>query len=143
MKTTDLMIGDWVTVTIENEKINGLIDKIDGQTEDLRVMLSYYPGDWEEGDCFDFIEPIPITPKILEKNVFKTQDGKEWACHKYENDDKNKASLYNILWNMYEEYLEISSFTNATGEFNRFGVCYVHELQNALKSCGIEKEIAV
>ena len=137
MKTTDLMIGDWViynpNVFIEDEyeptKDSYPIQIKSGEDIDLVIE-----------DCYC---PIPITPKILEKNGFKKQDGKEWICHKYENDDKNKVSLYNILWNMDEEYLEISSFTNATGDFNRFGVCYVHELQHALKACGIEKEIAV
>ena len=62
MKATDLMIGDWVVYT---EFGKNDIDKIE-TLEPRRVWL-------EHGKTYvpiEFIEPIPLTTEILEKNGF-------------------------------------------------------------------------
>ena len=131
MDAKGLMIGDWVLKPSKEDIESLYYGKI--EPDDF-----YLEEEWETiSNC----EPIPLTPEILEKNGFKKQFGNEWSYYKYKDDDIHKASLYNVLWNMDEEYLEIHSFTNKTGDFSCIGNCYVHTLQHALRLCGIEKEI--
>lgn len=121
MKVCELMIDDWVLDKKTNRPY-----KIIG-TNDLLFHNDY--------------SPIPLTAEILEKNGFKKQYGNDWCYYKYKDDDTSKESLYLILYGIDSLYLEIAAFTNASGEYNRMGVCYVHELQHALRLCNIDKEI--
>lgn len=87
----------------------------------------------------DHIEPVKITPEILEKNGFEMVS------------DKNKAPIYRIKWPINRDYY-FSVWTGLDGYWNPVGfgvtiggvqgdVDYVHQLQHALKLCGINKEI--
>ena len=74
------------------------------------------------------ITPIPLTPEILEKNGFERSEVfVEW---KYESDD---------VYMIYKPfpYLKIQTEECIVA----FPCEYVHELQHALRLCGIEKEI--
>lgn len=120
----DLMIGDWV------EFPGGAVDKI--------VDLPYIEG---KGICaslaasatlFPFpisrIKPIPLTPEILKKNGFKD------------------AQFYSeLLWNDAFQIIsdcDSLSIRCKNSDLSLSIPCYtVHELQNALRLCGIEKEI--
>ena len=124
MKSDELMLGDWVYV--KDYPMRPTPTKIKPE-HFIRSLVVF--------------EPIPLTPEILEKNGFKKQDGNVWLLYKYKDDEPTKGSLYYILWDMDENYLEINSFTSLTGDFNRIGIRYIHELQHALKLCGIEKTI--
>ena len=93
MKANELMIGDLVKCGKRYMKVTQLA---------------------EDMDCDD-IEPIPLTPEILEKNGIELSVG--------------PGGLYQGT----------ISGVNCHIEFNI--IKYVHELQNALRLCGIEKEI--
>ena len=94
----------------------------------------------------DNIKPIPLTPEILEKNGFN--DTSFEANHKYK---------YVIHTNEYQlgYYPKTNSFNVYKKGIDPFYtkdvfccgfqniVKYVHELQHALKLCGIDKEIVV
>ena len=93
------------------------------------------------------IKPIPITPEILEKNGFEKvldEDGTE--CYRYYNsaaDGYIKISLYNGGdgdWSIeiinYEKFDDNEIVYN-----NNFTFLKVHQLQQAFRLCGIEKEI--
>jgi hypothetical protein len=139
MKANELMIGDWVKFP------GGTIDKI--------VDLPYVPG---MGICARFaigsslspslpfsvdkIEPIPITPEILEKNGFVNKKGR--FMQKGNFDDPPL-----ILWHLIDDkilghpksQLEIH---HGKESMHVSLVCiYVHELQHALRLCKINKEI--
>ena len=79
----------------------------------------------------DNIKPIPLTPEILEKNGLANDP---YGCHFKE--DKYMA-------------LEISSTEEGiywTINYNEYAILqlkYVHQLQHALKLCGIDKEITL
>lgn len=80
------------------------------------VKSPFYPATIEE--C----KPIPLTDEILEKNGFK----EGWTeCFKGYNLMKSSRGYYSI-----EDHCLIE-------------LRYVHELQHALKLCGIEKEIVL
>ena len=159
MKTNELMFGDWLFIEDANTKIryNVRVNKIDGSyiyfdSEDVSVTgLSY--------DCFF---PIPLTPEILEKNGFVWRDD-------LTNDEMFMPAIIDKLDT--EECYEIvvewrDSYDNgAVDDFNRefwdecwklhcmckmksfviesSNTIYVHELQHALRICGIEKEIVL
>lgn len=113
MKATDLMVGDWVQ---HGERVCKVVSVAGGGI--------YFEDLISEGvETFDRISPIPLTPEILEKNFPNPTDGLSWFpeeggfnCHTY--------------------------VPNC--EINAFGLFkYVHELQHALRLCGIEKEIVL
>lgn len=71
------------------------------------------------------IEPIPLTEEILEKNGFAIR------YNRYEDEHKTVIRKYREGWLIDRHY----SFHCA--------VKYIHELQHALKLCGIEKDITL
>ena len=145
MKPEEIMIGDWVNVNraenvaegryIEWQEI-GMVVAISECFVSVRYGDDEF--DWEEVSM-DAVEPIPITPEILEKNGFV---GKPYAF--YKNDEHSWLEYYyheHMLqkwwkgvdeWNNHAEVAEISFQCQCH---------FVHELQNALRLCKIKKEI--
>ena len=146
MKTTDLMVGDWVLINDAPHKIQA-IDSIDAEIltdDDL-----YYVG---EDRCHseDKIEGIPITPEILKKNDWYwgfTSDEKNFkSCvmgafepHWVYDKGAREISLY------FDKDTDGGALRIADQRFNRrldFFWCdtlYVHELQHALRICGLNE----
>ena len=125
MKATDLMIGDYV---VNTEFGKNDIDKIETLAP-RRVWL-------EHGRTYvpiEFIEPVPLTTEILEKNGFV----------KDENDD----NMYYWNWGVIDDCISYDKETSKVRIFYVSGlafvkiVLYVHELQHALRLCEIQKEI--
>jgi len=123
MKTNELQIGDYVNYRGQIIKVTSLYDK-GGSNE---VGWSDKESVWVNADN---VEPIPLTADILEKNGFH----KEWdediilmVCdtiiveigNKYKIYKDGKMYLRRVLAPLY----------------------YVHELQHALRLCGIDKTI--
>ena len=148
MRAEELMIGDWVQI-VEPCKYAGargtiktLIDHKDDENAYFKVFLRNNPIHIGIEDiCSDDICPIPLTSEILEKNGFKMIL------------DEQKIPIYRIKWSR-NPYLYFTIFTGVDGYFNPsgFGVAiggvngvvdYVHQLQHALKLCGINKEIVL
>lgn len=123
LTSKDLMIGDWLRDSFGNI---GQVYRLDPGRVHLR-LLQERPQD-EEYIVHD-IEPIPLTPEILEKNgLAKDAYG---CCFK---EDKYMA-------------MEITAEEEGiywTINYNEYGILkleYVHQLQHALRLCGINKEI--
>ena len=119
MNAQDLMIGDWV--------YNKYIDK---PMQVYPMMFSQMFRSHPDATTEDYnIFPIPLTPEILKKNGWK-QDfdevyvWKDGAAHYISIDLDGKTRIY---------VATLYIFGMALG--------YVHELQHALRLCGIEKEI--
>lgn len=75
----------------------------------------------------DLLEPIPITPEVLEKNDWEERP----TGYVFYTDGKRYD---NSLWYIFGS----NTFVVNTAEFQ---IKYVHELQHALRLCRIEKEI--
>lgn len=128
------MIGDWVM--IEN------YSKICAIAED---GVYFEDKDGRGATSFDRISPIPLTAEILEKNGFEHKHDKEpikrqyWIINVGGGSTKVKvnrgAFLFNITGLPFREGYYNPSF-NAH-------IQYVHELQHALRLCGIDKEIVL
>lgn len=140
MKVEDLMIGDWIYLvsTIHNVSFpdNGVIQdegyittrtpiKITTVSENC---ISYYSNKLELYITLssEDIEPIPLTPEILEKNGFIRINA-------------------GVITYKLTKYLYWTP-RGLEHELSEIPIChlnFVHELQHALKLCGIDKEIMV
>ena len=122
MKASELMPGDLVTWKDCQDDKNPIVIKI-WQINGDGDAFAFIDGDdsFDEIAIDDDVVGIPLTDEILKKNFPEPTDGVTWYpeeggfnCHTYVPD-------YEI---------------NAFGLFK-----YVHELQHAMKLCGIKKEI--
>lgn len=143
MKAEELMIGDWVygctdpyETDRDKKKYPVKVIRIDADgdtmTEGENPFTEPYEDEWWN------LEPIPLTPEILEKNGFERPDARSLYFTK--SDDYFDVAIHEItdsIW--YFEYQNC--------EFNlppcSVLVAYVHELQHALRLCGIDKEIVL
>ena len=121
MKANELMIGDWILCERKPYRIveiGGMVC-IDAEMELFAALVD--------------ITPIPLTPEILEKNGWEVPEGGLWfrhpkqpflismrvsGCYLYSSDEHDKRDFFCCIH-------------------------YVHELQHALRICGIEKEIVL
>ena len=139
MEANELMIGDWVGRESHKntpQQVIGIGDK--GVTLKLE-------GGWC-GEAIDLIEPIPLTPNILEKNGFV----------------REKVTYVPVLYVLYINhpiYIKASKTVYIMFHDNYIGITishiagkmrqmdgaieYVHELQHALRLAGIKKEIVL
>ena len=136
MKLTDLAILDWVLINNTPHKIQA-IDSIDAEIladDDL-----YYVG---EDRCHseDKIEPIPLTPEILEKNGFER--GVITPSKFYRNIDNERlifsphSSCYGLGYVHWNE-------SNDADIMHRLEVqqpiMYIHQMQHALRLFGLDE----
>ena len=119
MKVEELMIGDWYWWEAEGKKYPLQVTK-----DTFKLM---------DEDISNF-QPIPITKEILEKNGFEThQSGvRMFLLH-----DDYRLCYYLNSSNRF------SIFNNIDGSLVQKVIVNIHELQHALKLCGIDKEIII
>jgi len=149
MEATDLMIGDWVQSFGEPHKIIGI--KTDTPYPYIKTNMS---DTWYEWGMKDLADGIPLTPEILEKNGFVKEEFKEspyvdWYKLVYSAYPNKETELVEV--NIVKENNEIVGIACAKmmhtnqrlfriEKYREMNI-YVHELQHALRLCGIEKEI--
>lgn len=116
MKGNELMIGDIVAVNNTPLQIAALGTAKAGFLDARGEMFYHY---------YDNMAPIPLTAKILEKNFRADKQWGEsgWFINDHIHIYQTTSGVYNI------QYMEIVD------------IRYIHELQHALKLCGIEKTI--
>ena len=127
MKANELMLDDWVAFPHGRERVQ---------------ELSYIQG---HGYCASFassaalfsvevekLEPIPLTGEVLEKNGWYIPDLYLWYRHNsvpFLISEKG-GNLFCLYADSEHDKREFFCTIN-----------YVHELQHALRLCGIDKEI--
>ena len=126
LKVTDFMVGDWVMSFGAPHKVVGI--RTDMFEPHIRTDMS---DTWYEEGIENLLEPIPLTPEILEKNGFY----------------RREIPTRDEIGNYYHRKTDPSSiFVSMSFDDGRdFGneIKYVHQLQHLLKLCGIDKEIVV
>lgn len=132
MKEEELMIGDWVIYDNEPHQIQEIIYG--------GVTIECWPKIISE------IKPIPITNEILVKNGFDEQwhDMSSLIIFNSSNDE-----VSTVKYNYHSSTISISvrpfRLVNKRNEreqtIEAIGCMYVHELQHALRLCGIDKKI--
>ena len=139
MNATDLMFGDWVTAIKKPFRL-------------IRISKAFCYGKTASGAVvgpffFEEIKPIPITPEILEKNGFKNDFYEEESVADYHTIRLEGYSLKHKIGKI-DGYLVTwcNGGANVTTDLHgcvQKDISYIHELQHALKLCGIEKEITL
>ena len=135
MKTEELMLGDWLTFgECVNDKEFPVI-RVTGILADTLFAQIYNNTGNDELDA-EGLAGIPLTPEILEKNGF-SGEGYYMGIIGFHTDPipEVKDGYEVFIWK--DMCLEIKhGFTH----LKRY-TFYVHELQHALKLCGINLEI--
>lgn len=149
MDAKELMIGDWVQ-TKEVRSNGGCLPSFKrqvAQIKDCGAELSFtdrYGNKCYNTLSYDNIEPIPLTRQILKANwcyegvelSIRYKEG-EGGYLISENRRENGTNVFELVAMYYdEEFSDYYSVPNSEIELR-----YVHELQHALRLCGIEKEI--
>lgn len=129
MEAKDLMIGDWV--------YNKNIDN------PMQIYPTIFPQMFRRkpnASTEDYnIFPITLTPEILEKNGFILKpDGWLW-CKEKGIDDKNYIFIQFRKGCDEVRLVELNFVNKVLAKYEQ--IHYVHELQHALRLCGIEKDI--
>lgn len=140
MNAKELMIGDWVYCegqpTPDNVKIQSIHE--DG--------VWFQGKEFEGAASYDRIFPIPITPEILEKNGF-TYCKSDGGFYLYTTISYGNWDVDVVLFDVTDEYrnnqLHISSPDDSYIAIHLMECNHVHELQHALRLCGIKKEISL
>lgn len=145
MKATELMIGDYARVNRDGICIKkGTIVEIRGIKLAKENIFFAFCRSLDKDQFLDviycivceYLSPIPLTPEILEKNGFIKRIS--YGNYRWYLDGKNSITL-----NIYSERDKIWRIMIDTNR-NENTIVYVtlvHELQHALKLCGIDKEI--
>lgn len=125
-----LMIGDWVYrhdcySKVKEIKETGIIG-----LDPLRGIIS-----------FEELEPIPLTTEILEKNGWE-------ECNWDTDDDVQYGydyGLFYVTWwrnvKLLSCYFEDKNAGLSYEMISELPTKHVHQLQHALRLCGIDKEI--
>ena len=129
MEAKEVMVGDWVMdgkniAQITLITCDGIIETTFNKSSNIEV-----------------IEPIPLTPEILEKNGF-TKSTPPTGIHArcYELD--NKKDRYHLTIADYNKYKRLLlNVDSEDSECFNIKCDYVHEFQHALRLCGINKNI--
>lgn len=146
---SELSVGDWIAIesaqlAIEcNDIATAFVDKVKKPIQIVSVLGAEQLvfGRIEEIDGFttiylkaEHIEPIPLTPEILEKNRFvKNGEYNEWNIGTWETSDLIGVSLERP--SIIVKHLGTSIFLDQAK--------HTHQLQHALRLAGVEKEIEV
>lgn len=126
MDISELMIGNWVVYYGDVYFSNPI------RVEGMDISTGSLITSDREDVGFDGIEPIPLTDEILKKNGFA-------YFH------KNYASIsreHPFMLRM-DKWPEENGFGGIWTICDIIEIRYTHQLQNALKLCGIKKEIIV
>ena len=124
MKATELMIGDKVMV------------KVLSQIPDTYVLHTWTANDYSRDIQ---VKPITLTAEILEKNGFEMFKYDGWV-HYYRIFGNSVIPF--VLHSMIGGEMlsqEVDIFSTSTNTNCGIDVNYVHELQHALRLCGLNK----
>lgn len=120
------MIGDWVSYNGHPVLVEAL-NKSDGYAIEKDMISIKLNDNTCLGINVERLEPLPLTDEILSKNNYSNRGFEEDKHHLLEISDWRGK----IWWSI------------AMGEYNIMELQYVHQLQHALKLCGIEKDIVL
>lgn len=100
---------------------------------------------FQGGIWLDYLDPIPLTPEILEKNGFHyTNQHTLKGADTYVLRLEQRGFDYTITIKL-NDYFALDSYDDRMYRLAEIetGKWYVHQLQHALRLCGITKEIQI
>ena len=141
MKHTDLMLNDLVMYQGKILRVGCISDY------DIKIDLfedgedTPYAEIWQEE--LDEVEPIPLTAEILEKNGFEEKTESSPFVYYLFKDGDNSVSLEHTYDTTDKEDYWACCIGNRLCDVCTISMHYVHELQHALRLCGVDKEIVL
>lgn len=137
LKISDLSVGDWVMVEWpDGERWCGRLTRL-SVTGGVEVCCA----NGKQVRCSsDFIDPIPITAEILEKNGWSTDGMYAFLCI----DEHRYLEYYYHEHRLRKWYCGVDEWQNhaKVNDITFAAHCYnVHQLQHALRLAGVDKEI--
>lgn len=145
MKANELMIGDWVKTPVDMGKIQAINATCLPNFQTVEVWHKRYEDGRRAGDyiCDPLdLQPIPLTPEILEKNGIKLEevgDNGVLTPPKWRN--RFEKWVLRTLWRDAFIWYDRTAKYWHLQDMGAGKLLYVHQLQHALRLCGIEKEI--
>lgn len=140
MKSTELMIGNWLF----NRNINKAMQV-------YPMMFSQMFRRTPEATTEDYgFYPIPLTAELLEKNGFKRGIDRGWGndirevyCLTFDVDVTYQGRTETFTHEIEAQHKVSSDLwdVETTNGSRIFNLEYLHQLQNALRLCGIKREI--
>lgn len=151
MKANEIMVGDYLRVNRERICIQKgtivRVSEIDSENtfreKGLKGSAHCESMDdtWLSGGVWcDYLEPIPLTPEILEKNGFECVGKRKYYLIP---GDPSLAIQRKPILGAHGNTFFIGHFIEKTIFQGFIELTYVHDLQHALRLCGIEKEIVL
>lgn len=135
MRIEELSVGDWVKYKEREWQVFSL-DKFTGE-------VGLWRKDSQLTEDVTYIEPIPLTPEILEKSGFEPPRKNVMFDTWTYKDAPMFISLANSKYTDYAYYMTYEREGLRGLNQMSFPIYNVHELQHALRLAGIEKEIEV
>lgn len=122
MKATELMIGDWVMYHNTPRQVVYINDRRLRELHNNEVGFTHDEDEWIAAHN---ASPIPLTPEILEKNGWEKSIG------------ENPVEVWAIGKGVYLHKTDNGYKLREGAEFNVPSIHDVHELQHALRLCGL------
>ncbi len=130
MKANALMTGNWMKIKNLKYPVKRLVC-----IDEYLGKVDFLDGEELITTSINNVLPIPLTREILEKNGFKK--------------DERNENYYKWNWYILEDNVSYDMETGIVRIFKTSDLTfchpigYVHELQNALRLCEVEKEITI
>lgn len=122
LKISDLSVGDWVRYRDREWQVCSIYQ--------FTGEVGLFRKDSQICESIEDIDPIPITPEILETNRWERNDEDEYM--EYYGDPTSNIAHTKGTFHYRVNSPEVSV------------VCYfVHQLQHALRLAGVDKEIVM
>ena len=140
MKTTDLMIGDWVLISVWGCKpFPSKVTSINYNSYQGKDFVDWIDTEDEEDIGMYAVQPILLTQEILEKNGFeKKEDDEGQELYSLLNGEWaiTYMSIYGCPYLTIEDVLDDD---RAHSVINlKDSIYHVHELQHVLRTVGYE-----
>ena len=141
MEAKELMVGDWLQYYDCNLKKQCYAQVTSIQADGTEPYIQT-----SDSDVYYLVETyktIPITSEILEKNRLNKCDDMKWCRVTHEDWEfgDNFYLYYDPYYNSFYIGTYIGDKNGSDFITDSIKIEYVHELQHALRLCGIEKEI--
>jgi hypothetical protein len=128
MRVEELSIGDWVKVDDFDKVLIQRVVAIDATRREIGIIKNNRGGIYWYYE--DEIEPIPLTPEIVDKNGFRLVVVNKKFYDWHDN---------NITIRKY--YNEDNYHLFVCSQKIEFKMLFIHQLQHALRLAGVGKEI--
>lgn len=149
MKAKQLMLGNYALYNGLAVRVRNIHDNVFLDGEDESVEVVYDDGVVILVDPCS-LEPIPLTPEILEKNGFRFDGSGRRSMMFISEPHFADGIRFNIYVGLKHKTIEVfaahpveksPNWRKSNKVYLEVCGCYVHELQNALSLCGIKHDI--